>query len=167
MKILVITQKVDTNDPILGFFHRWIEEFSKYYEKVCVICLKKGGHDLPPNVSIYSLGKEEGESRIKYITRFYKYIWNLRKEYDVVFVHMNQIYIVLGGILWRIWNKKIGLWYVHRQKSLSLWLSAYITNVIFTSSKESFGYQNSKVNYLGHGIDVSKYLQTNILYKIF
>ena len=27
MKLLVITQKVDKNDAILGFFHRWLIEF--------------------------------------------------------------------------------------------------------------------------------------------
>ena len=27
--ILIITQKVDINDPVLGFFHQWIVEFSK------------------------------------------------------------------------------------------------------------------------------------------
>ena len=29
MKLLIITQAIDINNPVLGFFHRWIEEFSK------------------------------------------------------------------------------------------------------------------------------------------
>src|SRR3989338_3997811 len=96
MKLLIITQKVDKNDPILGFFHRWLEEFAKNVEKLTVICLGKGEYDLPENVRVLSLGKESGHSKIKYLRRFYKYIWMERKNYDAVFVHMNPEYVILG-----------------------------------------------------------------------
>ena len=46
MKLLIMTQAVDQNDPVLGFFHRWIEEFSRHCERVHVICLKEGEHSL-------------------------------------------------------------------------------------------------------------------------
>ena len=59
MRLLILTQKVDINDDILGFFHRWIEEFAKRCEKVIVICLQEGRHDLPSNVKVLSLGKRE------------------------------------------------------------------------------------------------------------
>jgi len=42
MKLLIVTQKVDINDDVLGFFHDWIKEFAKNCEKVTVICLGKG-----------------------------------------------------------------------------------------------------------------------------
>lgn len=58
MRLLIVTQKVDKNDPILGFFHRWIEEFSKHCEKLTVICLQAGEFKLPANVTVLSLGKE-------------------------------------------------------------------------------------------------------------
>jgi len=67
MRLLIITQKVDKNDPILGFFHRWIEEFAKYCQSIIVICLQKGEYNLPKNIKILSLGKEKGKSKIKYI----------------------------------------------------------------------------------------------------
>ena len=50
MKLLICTQKVDKNDSVLGFFHRWIEEFAKHCEKVTVICLQKGDDDLPAKI---------------------------------------------------------------------------------------------------------------------
>ena len=59
MKLLIITQTVDINDQILGFFHRWVEEFAKHCEQITVICLEKGIHDLPQNVRVFSLGKED------------------------------------------------------------------------------------------------------------
>ena len=29
MKLLLVTQNVDRTDPILGFFHQWVEEIAK------------------------------------------------------------------------------------------------------------------------------------------
>lgn len=153
MKILIITQKLDASDPILGFFHRWVEEFSKYSESLTVICLYKGEYDLPKNVTILSLGKEAGDSKIKYIINFYKYIWRERKNYDKVFVHMNQIYVLLGGIFWKILKKKIFLWYTHKSVTLSLRLAVLLSNNIFTASKESFRLNSNKIFIVGHGID--------------
>ncbi len=98
MKLLILTQKVDKNDPILGFFHRWIEEFANHCEQVTVICLAKGKSTLPPTVSVLSLGKEAGQSRLKYLWRFYRYLWRERQNYDTVFVHMNQEYVLLGAL---------------------------------------------------------------------
>ena len=72
MKVLVLTQTVDTEDPILGFMHRWIEELASKYERIEVVCLREGNHNLPKNVFIHSLGKEGGRSRIKYVLRFYR-----------------------------------------------------------------------------------------------
>ena len=61
MRLLIVTQVVDQNDSVLGFFHRWIEEFAKNCEKVHVICLKESVHNLPENVAVHSLGKESLE----------------------------------------------------------------------------------------------------------
>ena len=177
VKLLIVTQKVDENDAILGFFHRWVEEFAKHCERVTVICLYEGEHHLPGNVKVLSLGKEarvQGATlrssgakrksgkrsflaRAKYILRFYRYIWRERKNYDAVFVHMNPIYVVLGGVLWRIWKKKIALWYTHKQVDLKLRVAEKLANVIFTASKESFRLPSKKVKIMGHGIDVERF----------
>ena len=63
MKLLICTQAVDREDSVLGFFHSWIREFAKHYESVTVICLYKGEYDLPENVKILSLGKEDNIAR--------------------------------------------------------------------------------------------------------
>lgn len=154
MNFLIVTQKVDKNDPVLGFFHRWIEEFAKHCEKVFVICLHEGEHDLPDNVGIYSLGKEFGRSRFLYIFHFYLILWRLRGKYDNVFVHMNQVYVILGGIFWRSFGLPVGLWYAHRAKTFSLWLAEKFTNVVFTNTSKSFAIVSKKIVTLGHGVDI-------------
>ncbi len=157
MKLLIITQKVDQNDSILGFFHEWILEFSKNCDSALVICLEKGAIDLPDNVEIFSLGKELGVSKFSYILNFYRLIWKYRKEYNAVFVHMNPEYTVLGGILWKFLGKKIGLWYTHKSVNIYLKIAVRLSNVIFTASKESFKIDSPKVIVTGHGIDMRLY----------
>ena len=130
MKLLILTQKVDRRDPILGFFHRWIEEFAKHYEQMIVICLQKGEFDLPKNVRVRSLGKEEKLGRWQYLIRFYKYIWQERKNYDAAFVHMNQEYVLLSWKFWKLWGKKIFLWRNHAQGNILTRLAVLFSNKI-------------------------------------
>ena len=153
MNLLIITQKVDRNDQNLGFFHSWIKEFSKY-ATVSVICLYKGEYDLP-GVEVYSLGKENGESRIKYLFNLFKYLFTVK--FDRVFVHMNQIYVPL---VW-IFGKPVYLWYVHKQVSFSLKVAVALVKKVFTASKESFRIDSPKVNIVGHGIDTDFYVPGN------
>jgi len=176
MKLLITTQKVDLKDDNLGFFHDWILEFSKHCEEVIVICLREGEHDLPENVKILSLGKECASqnqccvvrkmNRILYIFRFFKYVWQYRKEYDSVFVHMNSEYVVMVGFLWKLWRKKIGLWFTHGSIPVSLRIAEKIVDVIFTASKASCPLGGKKVKVMGHGIDLEKYRIKNYESKI-
>lgn len=156
-KLLIITQVVDTNHPILGFFHGWLAEFAGQCETVQVIALEVGAHTLPSNVTVHSLGKEAGESRLKYLWRFYRTIYMLRHEYDAVFVHMNQVYVILGGLLWRLWGKRIGLWYAHGAVSTSLRVATVLTHIVFTSTPQGFRIRSPKVVVTGQGIDMSRF----------
>lgn len=154
MKLLIITQKVDILDSNLGFFHHWIEEFAKTCESVEVVALGVGEYHLPPNVRVHSLGKEGGESKLKYLFRFYKYIFSLRNNYDAVFVHMNPEYAILGGIFWRLLGKRVSLWYLHKAVNLRLRLAEKFAHTIFSASNESFRLSSKKLRIVGHGIDV-------------
>ncbi|MEA2112506.1 MAG: glycosyltransferase [Patescibacteria group bacterium] len=166
MKLLILTQKVDKNDDgVLGFFHGWVNEFAKHCEQVIVIALEARDYDLPNNVKVLSLGKEQGKSRLKYAFNFYKYIWSERKNYDNVFVHMNPEYIVLGGLFWRLMGKKIGLWYMHKSVDLKLRLAEKLTYIIFSATPESFRLKTKKLNITGHGIDVEQFISKDSLIK--
>jgi len=159
MNILIVTQKVDKNDPILGFFHRWLEEFAKHYEKITVICLEKGEYDLPENVKVLSLGKEMSRGtldirrHIQYLWRFYQYIWRERNNYDAVFVHMNQEYVLLAGDMWRLMGKKIFLWRNHAKGSWLTRLAVQISHKVFYTSPQSFTARFRKAVMMPVGID--------------
>jgi len=157
MKLLILTQKVDINDDVLGFMHGWIKEFARRCDKVTVICLAKGPFNLPANVKVLSLGKESGASRTKYLINFFKYIWQERKNYDAVFTHMNYEYVILGGIAWRLLGKKIGLWYAHGYTPPSLRIAEKLSNIIFTSTRSGFRLPSRKIRVVGQGIDIDKF----------
>ena len=158
MKLLIITQKVDINDDILGFMHRWVVEFAKHCEKITVITLSVGRYDLPANVKVLSLGKEAGASKLKYLARFYSYIWRERKNYDAVFVHMNQEYAVLGGLFWRLAGKKVTLWRNHQVGGFWVRIAVFFSDMVFCTSKFAFiaRYKKNKIMPVGIDTDLFK-----------
>lgn len=162
MKLLIVTQTLDTNDPTLGFFHEWVEAFSKKFETVTVIALNVGAHTLPKNVTVHSLGKELGVGRGFRIARYVSLLYSLRNEYTHVFAHMNPEYVIGGGALWRLLGKKVGFWYVHGAVTLRLRLAALLANRVFTASRESCKIKNSNVMVVGHGIDTELFAPKNI-----
>lgn len=153
MKLLIITQVVDKNHDVLGFFHNWLLKFAQNFEQVTVICLQKGEYLLPENVKVFSLGKEVKASRWQYIKNFYKYIFTERKQYDAVFVHMNQEYVLLGGIFWRIFAKKIILWRNHLSGSWLTNVAVFFANVVCCTSKESYTARFAKTKIMPVGLD--------------
>lgn len=153
MKLLICTQAVDKNDSNLGFFHRWIEEFAAHCEQVTVVCLRRGEYSFPSNVRVLSLGKENDSSKLARIIRFYSYVFETRRNYDAVFVHMNAEYAVLGGWFWKRWGKKVSLWYAHKSVTRTLKYAMRFIDLVFTVAPESFKIDSDKVRAVGHGID--------------
>ena len=176
MKLLFITQKVDKDDDILGVYHRWIEELAKRVEKISVICLYRGRVELPDNVHIYSLGKEDNFQfpclagrqaifnfqsifnfsifkKIKYVVRFCRYLWKLRHDYDRVLVHMNPEYMVLGGLFWKIFGKKPILWYNHPMGDLKARIAIALADKVLHTSPFAFAARYKKAEQMPVGID--------------
>ncbi len=153
MNILIITQKIDRNDSILGFFHRWVESFAAKAAIITVICLQKGDAQLPSNVRVLSLGKEFRSSRLRYVRKLYMYLWRYRKEYDVVFVHMNPVYVLLGCVFWRIMQKKYFIWYNHKQDSLTARMAIRSVHTAFHTSPYAFTARFSHSCSMPAGID--------------
>jgi glycosyltransferase involved in cell wall biosynthesis len=151
VKLLICTQAVDNNDPVLGFFVRWLEEFAKHCEHIEVVCLREGAHSLPPHVRVRAAGMEGG--RILRWLRVFRLLMSAR-GYDAVFVHMNPEYFVLSGWLWNMRGVRTALWYAHKSVTWRLRIAAMLADRIFTPSKESFRLRSPKVLVVGHGIDI-------------
>ena len=157
MRLLICTQKVAANDDVLGFMHRWIEAFAASCESVFVICLEEGRHHLPSNVEVFSLGKEQGTSRLTRVIRFVRYIVQKRGFYDAVFVHMNPEYMILGGLYWRFFHIPTALWYNHRMGGMRARIGVAFAKIIFYTSPFAYAGRFKKAQRMPAGIDTDQF----------
>lgn len=153
MRIFVITQKIDEDDDVLGFFVNWVRALSKEADEVDVLCLAKGNYNLPKNVRIRSLGKENGNSKFFQAIKFYFYAFDSLCKADGVFVHMAPEYVKALYPLNIFFRKPIVMWYAHIKVSKTAKWAIDHVNYIMTPSKESFEFDSPKVVSTGHGID--------------
>ena len=91
--------------------------------------------------------------KIKYLLRFFKYIWSERNNYDAVFVHMNQEYVLLGWKFWKLWGKRIFLWRNHAHGNLFTRLAILFSDKVFCTSPSSYTARFKKTKIMPVGID--------------
>ncbi|MBP6860232.1 MAG: glycosyltransferase family 4 protein [Candidatus Pacebacteria bacterium] len=164
MKLLIVTQTVDDGDPVLGFFTRWIEKLASDFERIEVICLSEGKHMLPENVRVHTLGKENTGGgkrkigkRVRYVLRFITLAWKLRREYDTVFVHMNQEYVLIGALLWKLLSKRIYMWRNHGSGSWPTHLAALWCRRVFYTSSASYTARFRNALRMPVGVDLERF----------
>lgn len=139
MRLLLVTQALDLDDPLLSAYHGWVEALAKECESIEAVCLKEGRHALPDNVRVHSLGKERGKrGKLAYALSFLALVWKLRNEYDAVFVHMNQEYVLVGGLLWKLLGKRTYLWRNHYAGSFLTDIAAHLSTGVFCTSRSSY-----------------------------
>ena len=138
--LLIITQKVDENDDLLGFFVDWIEEFKKHIPSVKVIALNS------PKKS--------------WIRLFLRMLWYVPQS-DAVFAHMSPIFVVIAGPWAWLWRKPVYLWYLHRSNTWRLRLAEKFVKKIFTASRASLTIMSKKIVEIGHGINANRFKTEN------
>ena len=156
VKLLVVTQTIDQDDPILGFFHGWVAALAtriESIESIEVICLRQGRHALPANVHVHSLGKEKTRNRFLYVWRFWVFIWSLGRNYDRVLVHMNPEYLILGGLDWWVMGKRVSFWYNHPHDDWRLRIASWFAQKVFYTSPYAATAKMKKAIRMPAGID--------------
>ncbi len=153
MRLLICTQSVNLDDPILGFFHRWIEKIAERSSATTVVCLFKGRNSLPAGIPVLSLGKELCATRFRKIYLFFTYIIKARSRYDAVFVHMNKEYVIMGWLLWKILGKKVIFWYNHPFGDMEARLAGALADAVMYTSPQSFFGSRKKGIQMPVGID--------------
>lgn len=158
MRLLVVTQTLDRNDPTLGFFVSWVDELARRVDRVTVICLRKGEYALPSNVTVKTLGKRHAGpsnplAKLIYAGRFIFY--SLTSVYDRVFVHMNEEYLLLQGDFWRLTGRKVFLWRNHYKGSFLTQMAGMIATKVFATSRYSYtaAFRNAVLMPVGVDVD--------------
>lgn len=157
MRLLIITQKIDRDDTVLGFMHRWVEDFAGAFKRVSVLCLQSGRVELPPEVPVYSLGKERQQNRLRYLINFYRVIIGQTNTYDEVFVHMNPEYVLWGWAWWRMTGKKIVLWYNHPVGSLSARVARCLVDRVVCTSPFAYAMRWQGTERMPVGVDTNQF----------
>ncbi|HBH19744.1 MAG TPA: hypothetical protein DDX11_02105, partial [Candidatus Peribacter riflensis] len=154
MKLLIVTQKADRSDPILGFFHRWLELFSAQVEALTVIAQSPANDPFSANVQVRSLGKELHRSKAAQMYTFWRLIWRERSHYDCVLVHMTPVWVILGWPVWFLLRKRVYLWYEIRRGSWRLTLALFLVRKVFSATVQGLPEPHRKQVVTGHGIDM-------------
>jgi glycosyltransferase involved in cell wall biosynthesis len=158
MKLLIVTQAVDENDPVLGFFCGWLAEFSKHFETITVITLRVGKYSLPENVFVHLL---KG-GRVQRLFRYLLLLISLRKKYTHVFAHMSPEFVIVGAPVWLTLGKKSTLWYNHAQRSFRLWLAAHLVRTVFHTSPYAASARFAHAERMPAGIDTELFKPAGI-----
>jgi glycosyltransferase involved in cell wall biosynthesis len=161
MRILFITQELDEDSDVLGVTPVWVRTLAQRADFVHVLTLAAGRVSFPPNVAVHSLGKERGASRAAQLARFYAVAGGLalRRQIDVVFVHMVPHYAVLAAAVTRPLGLPLVLWYTSGGVTGRLKLAHRLVDRVVTASPESFRLPSTKVVVTGHGLDTTLFDQ--------
>lgn len=155
LNLLLFNLATDRDDPILGFTTEWIAALAPFFRKIFVVTMTKGVVDVPPNVQVYSVGKEQGYSEFRRVIRFYKIVSRIvfAERIDVCFVHMIPIFAILFFPFAMLRRISVLLWYCHTATPRTLRIAHHIVQRIVTCSAEGFRLRSTKVKIIGHGIN--------------
>ncbi len=169
MRVLIITQKIDENDNILGFFCSWLKKLAKRLDKIYVLALEGREVNLAENINLYYLNKENGNTGL--IRRFLKFnqvLANLclSKKIDIVFAHMCPEYAILAWPYAKLKNIPLVMWYAHGEINMRLRIAHFLVNRVVSSSKDGFRINSKKLVIVGQGIDIEKFKTKDLGFKI-
>ncbi len=159
MILTTITQKVDPNDAILGFYVEWIERMARRADRVHVIALEKGEYEPPSNLEVFSLGKEDGAGSLAMLLELNRILWRLCRgcKPDAILVHMVPRYVLYALPVALLFRVPVDLWYTHKGVDKYLRMAHPFIRHAFTASEESFRLSSGKKAIVGHGIDTSRF----------
>ncbi len=152
MRILLITPTVNPHHEILGFLHDWAKELVKYVDHMDIICLHGYADDLGKNVKIISLEKFP---RVLKLFALAYYIFKRAPRNNIIYVQMYSFMGIIAGILGRMFNKKVAMWYTHKELDSIGKIMHMCVDKVMTASYYTFKLNSPKKVVLGHGIKIN------------
>jgi len=159
MRVLMITQKVDLDDGILGFTHTWVNKLAERVERLYVLALAVGRYSLRDNIELFSMGKERGNSRLERLVNFNRVVARLiiTRKVDLVFIHMCPRYAILVAPYARLMRVPMVMWYAHGGVNRELRIAHSLVDRVITSTGGGFRLKSAKVSIVGQGIDTDRF----------
>jgi glycosyltransferase involved in cell wall biosynthesis len=155
VRLVVVTQRVDARDPVLGATVAKLRALARQCEKVHVLALAEREHNLPPNVTISTFGGPRRTARgLRYMRALAGAV--VRRP-DALLVHMAPIYLVLAAPLAKPLGVPLLLWYTHWSATGTLRTATRLADAVLSVDETSFPLRTPKLSGIGHGIDVDEF----------
>jgi glycosyltransferase involved in cell wall biosynthesis len=149
VKLAVVTQSVDVNDPVLGATVPKLRALAERVDELVVLALRIGEHGLPDNVRVKSIAARTQ------LLRGARFAAALAPERPAaVLAHMAPIYAILAAPF----RAPVLLWFTHPRDSRVLRAATRVSRVVLTVDELSFPFASPKVRAIGHGIDVQRFI---------
>lgn len=151
--LLIVTQRIDKNDENLGAFYYWFERFAREFDRITIIASSKGVVDLPDNVTVLSMGKDDGKGKLRRIQRFLQLFSRNYAKADCVFFHQIPEFVLAAAPFLISMPRTSVLWYAHKSVTRNLRMAEKLVDYIASSSPEGFRLRSKKVIYTGQAIN--------------
>lgn len=153
MRLVVVTQRVDPDDPALGATVPMLRALAARVDELVVLTLASREAGLPANVRVKSIAAPNQALRgLRFAAALAP---ELRTRPVAVLAHMSPIYAVLAAPLARPLRVPLLLWFTHWRASRMLRAAERVSTRVLTVDRRSFPLASRKVVPIGHGIDVS------------
>jgi glycosyltransferase involved in cell wall biosynthesis len=152
MRLVVVTQRVDGDDPALGATVGKLRALASCVDEVVVLALSAVPVSLPPNVSVRTFG---GRTRLGRVLRLELELVRAVRGQDVaVLAHMSPVYAILAAPVVRTRRAPLLLWFTHWRDSRMLRLAERVATGVVSVNRTSFPFASRKLVAVGHGIEV-------------
>jgi glycosyltransferase involved in cell wall biosynthesis len=149
VKLAVITQRVDEDDPALGATAAKIRALAALVDELVVLALDARPTALPENVRVRTFG---GGSKVGRTARLVTAL--ARERPTAVVAHMAPVYAVVAAVVTKPRRVPLLLWFTHWRGSRLLQVAERVSTRVLSVDERSFPLPTRKLVAVGHGIDV-------------
>jgi glycosyltransferase involved in cell wall biosynthesis len=155
MRAIVVTQRIDPSDPVLGAATAKVTALAALLDEVVVFVDHAVEGALPANCRVrsYRSGLRAGRGARFEAALAAELAHRPRPAF--LLAHMCPIYAVLAAPLARPARVRVLLWFTHWRSSRLLALAERSASAVVTVGEQTFPLPSSKVVPVGHGIDVA------------
>jgi len=154
MKLVVITQAVDPDDPALGATVDKLRALAERVDELVVLTLRTRPAGLPPNVRVRSFAARG--PALKAVRLLAALVPELRRRPVAVLAHMVPAYALVAAPVTRPFRIPLLLWFTHWRVSRLLRLAERVSTRVLSVNERSFPLRTSKLVATGHGVEVPK-----------
>lgn len=157
MRLVVVTQSIDPDDPVLGATVAKIAALAARVDEVVVLADRAVPGVLPSNCSVRLFGSRRRSGRGLRFAGALLAELRRRPRPVAVLAHMCPVYAVLAAPLARPLGTRVMLWYAHWNRTRILQLAVCLSNVVVSVDRSSVPVSSRKVVGIGHGIEVADF----------